>query len=75
MKLFLLLALTTAASPKPMYFNPRNSTTRFSSAHPPVLRIKPGDHVVTFTIDARGIDSAGVQRGAWSESRDRSFLY
>jgi amidase len=28
-----------------------------------VLRIKPGDHVVTFTIDARGFDSAGVQRG------------
>ena len=35
----------------------------FSGAHATALRIKPGDHLVTSTIDARGVDSAGVQRG------------
>ena len=31
----------------------------YSFAHPPALRIKPGDRVVTKTIDASGVDAAG----------------
>src|SRR5262249_30090492 len=31
-------------------------------AHKPALHIRPGDHVLTSTPDARGYDSAGVQR-------------
>ena len=38
-----------------------------------MLRIKPGDHVITSTIDARGIDSAGVQRGQGSNPETGPF--
>ena len=31
----------------------------FSGAHAPALRIKPGDHVITKTIDAGGVDWNG----------------
>jgi acetamidase/formamidase len=63
MKLILALALAAGGFAETHRFEPKEFYNTFSSAHKPVLRIKPGDHVVTFTIDARGIDSAGVQRG------------
>ena len=63
MKLLLILTLTVAGSAEPHRFEAKQFYTTFSGAHPPVLRIKPGDSVVTSTIDARGFDSAGVQRG------------
>jgi acetamidase/formamidase len=44
-------------------FAPTQFYNTFSGAHPPALRIKPGDHVITYTIDAGGVDSKGVQRG------------
>ena len=34
----------------------------FSRAHPPLLRIKPGDTVRTKTVDAAGVDEKGVRR-------------
>ena len=37
-------------------FTPTQFHNTFSSSHPPVLRIRPGDRVVTRTIDARGFD-------------------
>ena len=36
----------------------------YSFAHPPALRIKPGDRVVTKTIDASGVDWNGKTVGA-----------
>src|SRR4051812_6719846 len=36
----------------------------YSFAHPPALRIKPGDRVVTKTIDAAGVDWNGKTVGA-----------
>jgi acetamidase/formamidase len=42
-------------------FTPTHFYTTFSAAHPPALRIKPGDRVVTQTIDADGHDAAGVK--------------
>ena len=63
MKLLLILTLTVAGSAETHRFEPKQFYTTFSGAHPPVLLIKPGDSVVTPTIDARGFDSAGVQRG------------
>lgn len=63
MKLLLMLALAVSCSAETHRFQPTEFYNTFSGAHAPVLRIKPGDHVVTFTIDARGFDSAGVQRG------------
>ena len=40
-------------------FIPQRFYNTFSGAHPPALRIKPGDRVVTKTIDAGGTDWDG----------------
>ena len=37
-------------------FTPTQYHNTFSFAHSPVLRIRPGDRVITRTIDARGVD-------------------
>ena len=38
-------------------FTPETYYNTFSFAHPPVLRINPGDRVITQTVDALGIDA------------------
>jgi acetamidase/formamidase len=58
----LLLALAATASAETFHYVPQVFYTTFSGAHPPALRIKPGDHVVTSTVDSGGVDGAGVQR-------------
>ncbi|MSV35956.1 MAG: acetamidase [Bryobacterales bacterium] len=63
MRLLLLTALAVTCFAETHRFQPTVFHNTFSGAHEPVLRIKPGDHVITSTIDARGVDSAGVQRG------------
>ena len=63
MKLLLALALASAACAETYRFEPKEFYNTFSSSHSPVLRIKPGDHVITSTIDAGGVDAAGVKRG------------
>jgi len=63
MRLLLAFTLATACLAETYQFEPPEFHNTFSSAHKPVLRIKPGDHVVTYTIDAGGVDSKGVQRG------------
>jgi len=63
MKLLLTLALAATGFAETHQFKPTEFYNTFSGAHAPVLRVKPGDRVVTFTIDSRGFDSAGVQRG------------
>lgn len=44
-------------------FVPSRFYNTFSSAHPPALKIKPGDRVVTKTIDASGTDWEGRSVG------------
>lgn len=44
-------------------FSPTVFHNTFSSAHQPVLRIRPGDTVITWTIDARGFDRDNKQVG------------
>jgi acetamidase/formamidase len=44
-------------------FIPQQFYNTYSFAHPPALRIKPGDRVVTKTIDAAGVDWNGKQVG------------
>jgi len=73
MKYVLLALLATAALAETHRFEPGTFYNTFSGAHAPVLRIKPGDHVVTFTIDAQGFDSAGVQRGKRSNPETGPF--
>ena len=58
----ILVLLTTAAlsaQPGTHRFVPTEFYNTFSFAHPPALRIKPGDRVVTRTIDAGGTDWDG----------------
>lgn len=40
-------------------FIPKDFYNTFSGAHPVALRIKPGDRVITKTIDAGGVDWNG----------------
>ena len=42
-------------------FLPERFYNTFSFAHPPVLRIKPGERIITKTVDAAGVDWNGKQ--------------
>jgi len=55
----LLLATVTPAAAETHRFTPTVFYTTYSFAHPPALRIRPGDRVVTKTIDASGADWNG----------------
>ena len=52
-----------AQTPVTHRFTPQRFYNTFSFAHPPALRIRPGDRVVTKTIDAAGVDWNGKQVG------------
>jgi acetamidase/formamidase len=52
-------AALAAQGPATHQFVPERFYNTFSFAHPPALRIKPGDRVVTKTIDAGGTDWNG----------------
>src|SRR3984957_13353144 len=73
MKLLLAFTLAATGFAETHRFDPTEFYNTFSGAHSPVLRIKPGDHVITSTIDARGFDSAGVQRGQRSNPETGPF--
>jgi len=55
----ILLAISTVVRAETHQFIPTVFYTTYSFAHPPALRIKPGDRVVTKTIDASGADWNG----------------
>lgn len=61
--LLALTAITVNAqqSAAPRTFTPTQYYNTFSGAHPPALRIKPGERIVTKTIDAGGTDHNGKQ--------------
>ena len=48
-----------AQTPAPRDFTPERFYNTFSGAHPPALRIKPGERIVTKTVDAGGTDWNG----------------
>jgi amidase len=50
-----------AQTPAVRTFTPDRFYNTFSGAHPPALRIKPGERIVTKTIDAAGVDWDGKQ--------------
>lgn len=63
-----ILALTTATvnarqpgTLAPRTFAPTQFYNTFSGAHPPAMRIKPGERIVTKTVDASGVDWDGKQ--------------
>ena len=61
----IILGMSALSAPAETHrFEPTRYHNTFSFAHEPALRIKPGDRVVTKTIDARGYDAANDQVGA-----------
>jgi len=61
--LIVLLATAPRLSADTHRFTPERFYNTYSFAHPPALRIKPGDRVVTTTLDASGVDAQGRQAG------------
>lgn len=59
----LLVTVALVAGAETHRFRPTRFYNTFSAAHPPALKIKPGDRVVTFTLDARGGDAKGNKLG------------
>jgi amidase len=57
----LLIPALGAQAPASRTFLPEQFYNTFSFAHPPALRIKPGERVVTKTADASGVDWHGKQ--------------
>lgn len=57
-----LVCATPALHADTHRFVPTRFYNTYSFAHPPALRIKPGDRVVTTTLDASGADKDGTQR-------------
>ena len=56
-----LLASVTLSAQAPRTFLPDRFHNTFSFAHPPALRIKPGERIATKTADASGVDWNGKQ--------------
>lgn len=54
-----VFVLARSTSAETHRFVPQHFYGTFSAAHPPALRIRPGDRVVTKTIDAAGVDWDG----------------
>jgi amidase len=54
--LIALATVATAQQPTTHTFAAERYYNTFSGAHPPALRIKPGDRVITKTVDAGGVD-------------------
>jgi amidase len=54
-----LVASTAALGAETHRFLPQQFYTTFSGAHPPALRIKSGDRVITKTVDNAGVDWEG----------------
>lgn len=65
MKRFVLVLglgwVLNAAAAETHRFKPVDYYGTFSFAHPPALRIKPGDTVITETVDSGGINAEGIR--------------
>jgi len=59
-----LLVASSALRAETHRFLPQQFYNTYSFAHPPALRIKPGDRVVTKPIDAGGVDWNGKSVGS-----------
>jgi acetamidase/formamidase len=55
-------------------FTPQQFYNTYSFAHPPALHIKPGDRVVTKTIDAGGVDWNGKSVGSGPNPQTGPFF-
>jgi len=69
-----VLTLSTVARADTHRFMPEKFYNTYSFAHPPALRIKPGDRVVTRTIDAAGTDLDGKSVGSGPNPQTGPFF-
>src|SRR5436305_5422594 len=58
-----LLLVNCALSAETVRYVPDTFYNTYSAAHPPAIHVKPGDRVVTKTIDAAGVDWNGKAVG------------
>lgn len=72
--LALLIVVEMAAQGGTHRFVPTQFYNTFSHAHPPALRIKPGERVITKTIDAAGADWDGKQVAAGPNPQTGPFF-
>ena len=68
------IAASTVARADTHRFMPAKFYNTYSFAHPPALRIKPGDRVVTRTIDAAGTDLDGKSVGTGPNPQTGPFF-
>lgn len=68
-----LIPERSAASPRRHDFVPTVFHRQFSAQTAPVLTIAPGDTVHTITVDAGGVDAAGVKRSAGGNPQTGPF--
>src|SRR5260221_605025 len=57
-----VLLLAPSAQGEVRRIVPETYYRTFSRAHPPLARVKPGDTIVTKTLDAGGLDEKGISR-------------
>jgi len=60
--------------PRRHEFTPTSYSRQFTSAAPPVLTLWPGDTLHTTTIDAAGVDAAGVTRSLGGNPQTGPFF-
>lgn len=70
----ILIPLSTGIRADTHTFVPTTFHNTYSFAHAPVLRIKPGDRVVTKTIDAGGVDWNGKTVGVGPNPQTGPFF-
>src|SRR6185436_13570098 len=68
------ITASTVAEADTHRFMPEKFYNTYSFAHPPALRIKPGDRVVTRTIDAAGTDLDGKSVGSGPNPQTGPFF-
>ncbi len=67
------LNLPGGDGPARVIFEPQSYSNEFTSHREPVLLIRPGDTIVTSTIDSGGVDSAGVTRAMYGNPQTGPF--
>src|SRR5262245_62599750 len=68
------LLFVNCAFAETVRFTPTTFYNTYSAAHPPAVHIKPGDRVVTKTIDAAGVDWNGKTVGVGPNPQTGPFF-
>ena len=69
------LAATSACAPRRTRLSQQCFTARFPAAHPPALRIKSGERVITTTVDGAGVGADGKPSHKGPNPVDRALLH